>query len=175
MRLSLSLDALRADVEAALATAPSDEDPVLRTIVTGADRRVVTLERFAPPPPEPSLLPVEHRPSPLMVRVKSLSYGAHMLATRVAREAGCWEAVFVDPVEQAVTEAPVSSFVWAEGERVFTPPLDAGILDSITRTLLLEADAAEEEPCPLDRLRSADGAGLVGTTVELQPVTAVRG
>ena len=135
----------------------------------------MTLERFAPPPPEPTLLPVEHRPSPLMVRVKSLSYGAHMLATRIAREAGCWEAVFVDPIERVVTEAPVSSFVWAEGDRVFTPPLSAGILDSITRTLLLECGAAEEEPCPLERLREADGAGLVGTTVELQPVTAVRG
>src|SRR5919199_1874150 len=118
---------------------PLDGDRVLRIIVTGAGRRLVTIELFAPPPPEPTLLPVEHRPSPLMVRVKSLSYGAHMLATRIAREAGCWEAVFVDPVERVVTEAPVSSFVWAEGSRVLTPPLGAGILDSITRTLLLEA------------------------------------
>jgi branched-chain amino acid aminotransferase len=175
MRLGLDLSALPGEVDAAVATAPRDEDRLVRVIATGAGRRLVTLERFSPPPPQPALLPVEHRPSPLMVRQKTLSYGAHMLATRIAREAGCWEAVFVDPIEQAVTEAPVSSFVWAEGDRVFTPPLSAGILDSITRTLLLEAGAAEEEPCPLDRLRGADGAGLVGTTVELTPVVAVRG
>ena len=175
MRLDLPLDAVEADAAAAVESAPRDEDRVLRVVVTAAGRRVLTLERFAPPPPEPELFPVEHRPSPLMVRVKSLSYAAHMLATRLAREAGCWEALFVDPVAGAVTEAPVSSFVWAEGGRVYTPPLDAGILDSITRTLLLDAGAAEEAPCPLDRLRAAEGAGLVGTTVELQPVVAVRG
>ena len=176
MRLSrLPLDAVATDTAAAIESAPRDADRILRVIVTGAGRRVLTLERFAPPPPEPELLPVEHRPPPLMVRVKSLSYASHMLATRIAREAGCWEAVFVDPVEGAVTEAPVSSFVWAEDGRVYTPPLDAGILDSITRTLLLDAGAAEEAPCPLDRLRAAEGAGLVGTTVELQPVVAVRG
>jgi branched-chain amino acid aminotransferase len=175
MRQELDAGALREDLSGALADPPGDGDRVLRIIVTAAGRRLLTLERFAAPPPDPALLPVEHRPSPLMVRLKTLSYGAHMLATRIAREAGCWEAVFVDPVERAVTEAPVSSFVWAEGDRVFTPPLDYGILDSITRTLLLEAGAAEEEPCPVDRLREADGAGLVGTTVELQPVTAVRG
>jgi branched-chain amino acid aminotransferase len=175
MRQPLALDAVERDALAAVESAPRDEDRVLRVIVTGAGLRVITLERLAPPPPDPDLFPVEHRPSPLMVRVKSVSYGAHMLATRIAREAGCWEAVFVDPVEQVVTEAPVSSFVWAEGDRVYTPPLGAGILDSITRALLLESGAAEEESCPLDRLREAGGAGLVGTTLELQPVVAVRG
>jgi branched-chain amino acid aminotransferase len=175
MRQPLDLDAVRDDAAAAVAAAPAERDRVLRIIVTRAGRRLLTVERFEPPPERPELLPVEHRPSPLMVRLKTLSYGAHMLATRMAREAGCWEAVFVDPIERAVTEAPVSSFVWAEGDRVLTPPLSAGILDSITRTLLLEAGAAEEEPCPLDRLREADGAGLIGTTIELQPVVAVRG
>jgi branched-chain amino acid aminotransferase len=175
MRLPVDLSAVAADGEAAAATAPRDEDRIVRILVTGAGRRIVTVERFEPPPSPARLLPVEHRPSPLMVRVKSLSYGAHMMATRIARDAGCWEAVFVDPVERAVTEAPVSSFVWCEGERVLTPPLSAGILDSITRMLLLEAGGVEEEPCPLDRLRSADGAGLIGTTVELHPVEAVEG
>jgi len=176
MRLpGLPLDELAADAAAAVERAPAGEDRVLRLIVTAAGRRLVTLERFEPPPEPAELLPVQHRPSPLMVRVKSLSYGAHMLATRIAREAGCWEAVFVDPLEQVVTEAPVSSFAWAEGGRVFTPPLGAGILDSITRTLLLETGLVEEKRCPLDRLRAADGAALVGTTVELHPVVAVRG
>ena len=175
MRLALDLDALPDELAAVAAAAPREEDRIVRVIVTGAGRRLLTLERFAPPPPEPELLPVEHRPSPLMVRLKTLSYAAHMLATRIAREAGCWEAVFVDPIDGVFTEAPVSSFVWAEGDRVYTPPLDAGILDSITRTLLLEAGAVEEEACPVERVREADGAALVGTTVELQPVVAVRG
>src|SRR4051794_19530854 len=73
MRQALDEGALRDDVACALAGAPGDADLVLRIIVTGAGRRLLTLERFAPPPPDPMLFPVEHRPSPLMVRVKSLS------------------------------------------------------------------------------------------------------
>jgi branched-chain amino acid aminotransferase len=175
MRMELDAGAVESEAAVAIAAAPDDGDRILRIIVTGAGRRLLTVERFQPPPQPARLLPVEHRPAPLMVRVKSLSYGAHMLATRIARAAGCWEAVFVDPIERVFTEAPVSSFVWCEGDRVYTPPLSAGILDSITRMLLLEAGAAEEEPCPVDRVREADGAALLGTTVELHPVDAIQG
>src|SRR4051812_48353385 len=52
MRHTLDEAALRDDLAAALADAPGDADLVLRIIVTGAGRRLLTLERFAPPPPE---------------------------------------------------------------------------------------------------------------------------
>lgn len=174
MHIALPVERLRKDVTLAI-RATGGLDRVVRIIATAAGRSIVSVEPFSPPPNHTELLPVEHRPSPLLTGVKSLSYGANMLANRLADEAGCWQALFVDPVTRLVTESSVASFVWSEHGSVFTPPLSDGILDSITRQMLLATGAAREESCSLDRLRNADGAGLLGTTVELYPVCAIRG
>lgn len=174
MRLELPVERLRKDVARAIRAAKG-LDRVVRIIVTAAGRSIVSVELFSPPPENTELFPVEHRPSPLLTGVKSLSYGANMLANRLAHDAGCWQALFIDPVTGLVTESAVASFVWVEHGQVLTPPLSDGILDSITRQMLLATRAAREESCSLERLRNADGAGLLGTTVELYPVSAIRG
>jgi branched-subunit amino acid aminotransferase/4-amino-4-deoxychorismate lyase len=48
-------------------------------------------------------------------------------------------------------------------------------LDSVTRRILVAAGAVNEESCPVDRLGKAEGAALVGTTVELHQVDAIHG
>lgn len=174
MRLSVPTDRLYRDIRLAVSAAEG-QDRTVRIIVTAAERVVILVEHLQLPPADAELLPVEHKPSPLLVGVKSLSYGANMVAARLAREAGCWQALFIDPDTRLVTEAPIAAFAWSENGRVMTPPLSDGILDSITRRMLLEAGAAEEQSCPVDRLREAEGAALVGTTFELYPVAGVRG
>ena len=50
--------------------------------------------------------------------IKSLSYGANMLATRLAKERGCDEALLVTP-HGRVLEAPTCSFFYAlDGEQL---------------------------------------------------------
>jgi len=52
--------------------------------------------------------------------VKSLSYGANMLATRLAQERGFDDALLVTP-HGRVLELPTASFFWVVGGEVRTP------------------------------------------------------
>lgn len=153
-------------------TAP---DMAIRVIVTRFGRRIVYEEINGPFPEAFRLLVVEHRVSPLLVGVKSLSYGANILAHRMALDAGGDTALFVDADSRRVMEAPFMTFVWSRDGNVYTPPLDEGILDGITRRELLACGGCEELPTTLDDLRTCDGAGLLGTGFELRPVRILRG
>ena len=104
--------------------------------------------------------------------IKSLSYGANMLASRLAREHGFDEALLVTP-HGRVLEAPTSSIFWVKDGAVLTPPLGEHILASITRCRVIELAGAKEEACTLDELIDADEAFLVSTTREVQSVAAV--
>jgi branched-chain amino acid aminotransferase len=104
--------------------------------------------------------------------VKSLSYAANMLATRLAVEAGFDEALLVSP-HGRVLEAPTSSFFWVKDGALFTPPLSEHILASITRGLVIDVAGAEERVCTLEDLDDADEAFLASTTREVQPVVAI--
>jgi branched-chain amino acid aminotransferase len=95
-----------------------------------------------------------------------------MLAGRLARERGFDEALLVTP-HGRVLEAPTSTFFWASGGRLLTPPLDEHILASITRTRLMEVADVQEAPCTRDDLAGADEAFLASTVREVQPVTVI--
>jgi branched-chain amino acid aminotransferase len=105
--------------------------------------------------------------------VKSLSYGANMHATRLAQSRGADEALLVRP-NGTVLEAPTSSIFWAsrEGE-LRTPALGAGILDSITRRVVVAEVEVVEGQFELADLLGAGEAFLASTTREVQPVATV--
>ena len=106
--------------------------------------------------------------------VKSLSYAANMLASRLARERGYDEAVFVTP-HGRVLEGPTSSIFWVEGDTILTPPLGEHILASITRRIVIEQVGAVERPCTLEELLRADEAFLASTVREVHPISAIDG
>ena len=58
---------------------------------------------------------VTYAPTRILDGVKSLSYAANMLASRLAREEGFDEALLVTP-HGRVLEAPTSSVFWVEDE-----------------------------------------------------------
>jgi branched-chain amino acid aminotransferase len=62
-----------------------------------------------------------------------------------------------------------------ENGRIYVPPLAEGILDSITRRRVMDANEVTEEHCPIDRLKEADEAFAAGTSFEVAPVLAVEG
>ena len=130
---------------------------------------------YPPPdyPPTLSLGFVEYVPTRVLDGIKSLSYGANVLATRLARERGFDEALLVTP-HGRVLEGPTSSLLAGLGGRLVTPPLDEHVLDSITRRRLLEVADVAEEPLTTDDLRRASGAALVSTTREVQPVHRIE-
>jgi branched-chain amino acid aminotransferase len=173
LRLPVDLEAVRADAYRLLAQAGSGPDhDLLRIVITRGGRRLLLTEALPSTPDHVRLKTVTYAPTRILDSIKSLSYAANMLAGRLAREDGFDEALLVTP-HGRVLEAPMSSIFWVEGEQLLTPPLDEHILASITRGLVMEAAGAQEQTCPIERLRAADAVFLASTTREVQPVIAV--
>jgi branched-chain amino acid aminotransferase len=174
LRLPLDLEAVRADAHRLLAHAGAGPDhEALRIVITRGGRRLLLTEPLPAGPPHVRLGQVTFSPTRVLDGVKSLSYAANMLASRLAREQGYDEALLVTP-HGRVLEAPTSSIFWVSGQDVFTPPLDEHILASITRRLAIEESGAVERQCPVETLMDADEAFLASTTREVQPVSAIE-
>jgi branched-chain amino acid aminotransferase len=173
LRLPLDLEAVRADANRLLAHAGAGpEHEALRIVVTRGGRRLLLTEPLPPSPEYVRLAPITYSPTRVLDGVKSLSYAANMLASRLARERGFDEALFVTP-HGRVLEAPTSSIFWIAGGAVLTPPLDEHILASITRRIVIEEAGAAERSCTLAELLEADEAFLASTTREVHGVSAL--
>jgi branched-chain amino acid aminotransferase len=175
LRLAVDVEAVRADAWRLLAHAGVGPDhELLRIVITRGGRRLLMTEPMHAQPELIRLRSVTYSPTRVLDGVKSLSYGANMLATRLARERGFDEALLVTP-HGRVLEAPTSSIFWVAEGSLFTPPLDEHILASITRAVVLAVTGAAERSCTLDELLGASEAFLASTTREVQPVGAIDG
>jgi branched-chain amino acid aminotransferase len=149
-------------------------DGSLRIVVTRGGRRLLLTEPAAPMPDGIRLGIVTYAPTRVLDGIKSLSYGANMLCTRLAQERGFDEALLVTPHGRAL-EAPTSTLFWVDPDGTLcTPPLDEHILASITRDRLLGLVEVEERSCPIDDLYAAREAFLASTIREVQSIAAVE-
>jgi branched-chain amino acid aminotransferase len=173
LRLPVDVEAVRADANRLLAQAGAGPDhEALRIVLTRGGRRLLLTEPLHQTPPRIRLGTVTYSPTRVLDGVKSLSYAANMLASRLAREHGFDEALLVTP-HGRVLEAPTSSIFWVVDGQVFTPPLDEHILASITRAAVIEVSGAIERHCTLEMLAGAQEAFLASTIREVQPIAAV--
>jgi len=173
LRLPVDLEAIRADANRLLAHAGAGPDhEALRIVVTRGGRRLLLTEPLHEVRERIRLASITYSPTRILDGVKSLSYAANMLASRLARERGFDEALLITP-HGRVLEAPTSSIFWINGEEVRTPPLSDHILASITRALVIELTDASEQECTLEDLFEADETFLASTTREVQPVAAI--
>jgi branched-subunit amino acid aminotransferase/4-amino-4-deoxychorismate lyase len=151
-----------------------DFDGVLRIVVTRGGHRLLLTEPAPPKPPGVRLGIVTYAPTRVLDGIKSLSYGANMLCTRLAQERGFDEALLVTPHGRAL-EAPTSTLFWVDADGALcTPPLDEHILASITRDRLLRLIEVEERTCPTDTLMAASEAFLASTIREVQSIGAIE-
>jgi branched-chain amino acid aminotransferase len=171
--LDLPLEQIEADV-ALLLGAVGAQDGNVRIIVTRSGTRLVMQEPVLVAPAALRLALVPHLVTPLLSGVKSLSYALNCHARRVAQAAGCDDALLFSADDGQILEAPFTSFAWVEDGRLYTPPLAAGILDSITRRVLFEATDVEERVCRRENLARAEGACIMGTGLEIVPVSEIR-
>jgi branched-chain amino acid aminotransferase len=171
LRLPLDAEAFRADV-AKLLEATSPGDVLVRMFATRGGRRVVLIEAMPVMAPTLALTPVTYAPPRLLDNIKSLSYAANMLASRLAREQGADEALLVTP-HGRVLECPTSSFFVVTGGEVRTPPLSDHVLDSITRRVVLAVASVREQPVELEALAGAQEAFVASTPFEVSAVGAV--
>lgn len=173
IRLPVELDRVRAEVAALLAAAGPAE-AMLRIVLTRGGRRVCAVETLPPRPASLSLATITYAPGRVLDGLKTLSYGANMLATRLAKERGADEALLVTP-HGRVLEAPTSSLFLVRDGVLTTPPLSDHILASITRERIMEACGAQEAVCTPDDVARAEELFLASTVREVLPVSAVDG
>jgi len=173
LRLPVDLEAVRSDCHRLLAHAGAGPDhELLRIVITRGGHRLMLTEPLPATPERIRLGSITYSPTRILDGIKSLSYAANMLASRLARERGFDEALLVTP-HGRVLEAPTSSIFWVKDGAILTPPLDDHILASITRAIVLEVTDAVERSCTLEDLAAADEAFLASTTREVQPVAAI--
>ncbi|HET9125199.1 MAG TPA: aminotransferase class IV [Solirubrobacteraceae bacterium] len=177
LRLPIDLEAIRADAHRLLAETTADESHaedhrLLRMIVTRGGRRVLITEQLLDAPERIRLMSTTYAPTRILDGVKSLSYAANMLATRLAREAGFDDAVLVTP-HGRVLEAPTRAIFWVSNGELCTTPLSEHILASITRAIVIEVCDVRERSITLQELYAADEVFVASTTREVHPVAAV--
>lgn len=108
---------------------------------------------------------------------KSGNYLVNIMALGVARRQGAHEAVLLDATGR-ITEGASSNVFAVLGDLVCTPPLEAGILEGITRAKVIRLArqagwrVEERELRPAD-LQRADEVFLTSTLREVLPVTRV--
>jgi len=108
---------------------------------------------------------------------KVISYAPNMAASRRAQLEGFEDALLITS-EGVMLEGPTFSVAWVVGDVIETPGLELGILDSITRKVLLEVAPKEgidvvEGVWALSRLDQAREVMAWSTVREVQPVVEV--
>jgi branched-subunit amino acid aminotransferase/4-amino-4-deoxychorismate lyase len=112
-----------------------------------------------------------------IARIKSCNKLAQILARSEAEAAGADEALLLNTGGE-VTEASSGNLFWIENGRVFTPPLDAGVLSGVTRSVVwdlcpaLGVGVAERALLPEDLMR-AEGAFLTQSSLGVIEVASV--
>jgi branched-chain amino acid aminotransferase len=174
LRLPIDIDAVRSDVQALLgqrggSAQPATGDVLVRMLVTRGGHRVVLIEAMPVFAPTFALEPITYVPARLLDGIKSLSYAANMLASRLAREKDADDALLVTP-HGRVLECPTSSFFLVRAGEVWTAPLSDHVLDSITRRVVLAVTSVREEPVELEALADAQEAFVAATPFEVRGV-----
>jgi branched-chain amino acid aminotransferase len=108
--------------------------------------------------------------------------GAHLsnvLALAEARRAGAHEALLLDR-DGLVTEGASSNVFAVRGGRLDTPPLAIGILEGVTRGIVIAIARAagievREAPLRPEELAAADELFITSTAREILPVTSLDG
>jgi branched-subunit amino acid aminotransferase/4-amino-4-deoxychorismate lyase len=108
---------------------------------------------------------------------KMLSYAPNLSASRRAVKDGFDDALLMT-TDGSILEGPTFSVAWMAGDVLETPALDLGILDSITRRVVIELAAdldieVREGVWSLDHLDQASEMMALSTIREVQPVSVV--
>ena len=106
--------------------------------------------------------------SPL-VRHKTFNYGDSILAKRKARVEGIDEPIFCN-MQGQLTEGAVSNLFFIKNGRLYTPPVEAGLLPGIIRSYLCQCYDVIEKPLYPEDIRTFDECFLTNSLMGLMPV-----
>ncbi len=122
---------------------------------------------------------IRNHPAALSPRIKSLNYLNNILAKIEGTDAGCAEALMLNHKGEVAECTGDNIFIVTRGV-LKTPPLDAGILEGITRNCVL--DLARKADLPVAEVAmtrhdifTADECFLTGSAAEVIPVVKLDG
>ncbi len=110
--------------------------------------------------------------------IKSLNLLPNILSKQQANEAGAFEALLIK--DGMVTEGTSSNVILVKDGKLLTPVLSDQLLAGVTRQAVLElarsdGKVVEERPVKEEELKQADELFLIGTTIEVLPITNLDG
>jgi branched-chain amino acid aminotransferase len=122
---------------------------------------------------------IRNHPAALSPRIKSLNYLNNIMAKMEGLRAGCVEAVMLNHKGEVAECTGDNLFIIKNGV-LKTPPIDAGILEGITRNAVLdcargEGIPTEESPMTRHDIFVADECFLTGSAAEVIPATKLDG
>ncbi|MGH7231096.1 MAG: aminotransferase class IV [Nitrospiraceae bacterium] len=113
----------------------------------------------------------------LSPQIKSLNFLNNILAKQESLRAGAFDGLMLN-AEGQITESTTSNVFFVKAGRLHTPSVACGILDGITRNVVLSL--AREDGIPTEEgaylpeiLRQADECFLTNTTMEVMPVREI--
>jgi branched-chain amino acid aminotransferase len=114
---------------------------------------------------------VRNHPNSLSPRVKSLNYLNNVMAKLEAYDAGADEAIMLN-FEGRVSEATGDNLFIVRDGQLYTPPTSEGILDGVTRGVVIELAGqrgylVEEKQLLRHDVYTADECFLTGTAAEI--------
>jgi branched-chain amino acid aminotransferase len=120
---------------------------------------------------------MRNHPAALSPRIKSLNYLNNILAKIEGLQAGCEEALMLNHKGEVAECTGDNVFLVKRGQ-LLTPPIDAGILEGITREAVIELAAeagiaVREIPLTRHDVYIADECFLTGSAAEIVPVVKV--
>ena len=114
------------------------------------------------------------------VDIKTVSLLPNVLAKQAAKEAGAYEAWFVDKDGNVTEGSSTNAWIVTADGALVTRPAVSGILKGITRTVIFELAAAtglriEERAFSLEEAKSAREAFITAATTLVMPVVSLDG
>ena len=111
--------------------------------------------------------------------IKSTNFLNNILAKMEALEAGADEAIMLN-TDGHIAEGTTTNIFWVAGETLCTPPLEAGVLDGVTRSVTITlAEDLDYQFLEVLRGRSAleeaEEVFVTSTSYEIMPVTSIDG
>ena len=118
-------------------------------------------------------------PTAVNPEIKSLNYLNNILAKIEVGRAGAHEGIMLNHIGHVAEATGDNIFVYRDGV-IITPPAHTGILEGITRQVVIELAAEMQIPLRQDALTvyevyGADECFLTGTAAEIVPVSRVDG
>jgi branched-chain amino acid aminotransferase len=122
---------------------------------------------------------IRNHPAALSPRIKSLNYLNNIMAKMEGLRAGCVEALMLNHKGEVAECTGDNIFIIRRG-RLLTPPIDAGILEGITRNAVLELAqetgiVTAEIPFTRHDIYISDECFLTGSAAEVVPVVRLDG